>query len=179
MPVLQDLIDNKKTRYGDLGFLIEGVMKGALHAEGLDDLDACFADAESIAKDAEAAFDDFKTRDVQHVTDGIKEVADLLSKVHDGLKDCSSFKGDIKALETMVAVFNSPESFAYHVGKDLMLNGVSIFKEVEDSIDAYEKKDWARFGEDLGEAAAKTLLGSQQRHLSEETSDKVKIAQIE
>jgi len=39
----------------------------------------------------------------------------------------------------MVEVFSSPESFAYHVGKDLLLNGVSIFKEIEDSIDAYQK----------------------------------------
>lgn len=79
----------------------------------------------------------------------------------------------------MVEIFSSPESFAYHVGKDLLLNGVSIFKEIEDSIDAYQQKDWARFGEDIGEAAAKTLLGSEQQKLEEENPDKVKLAKIE
>lgn len=76
--------------------IIEGVLKGALHAEDLDDLDSCFTDVESIAKDARAAFDDFKTRDVQHVTDGIKEVAELLQKVASGLKDCATFDKDIR-----------------------------------------------------------------------------------
>jgi len=30
----------------------------------------------------------------------------------------------------MVAIFENPASFTYHVGKDLAINGVEIFHEV-------------------------------------------------
>jgi len=59
----------------------------------------------------------------------------------------------------MAAVYSNPWSFAYHVGKDLIVNGVTIFKDTEDSIAQYEAGKYEAMGEDIGDALAKLLLG--------------------
>ena len=62
----------------------------------------------------------------------------------------------------MAANFASPWSFAYHVGKDLLVNGVAIYHEVDDAIAKYEASDYNGFGEDIGMALAQVFLGSSQ-----------------
>tara|TARA_B110000285_G_C15086888_1_gene596723 strand:+ start:494 stop:1732 length:1239 start_codon:yes stop_codon:yes gene_type:complete len=77
------------------------------------------------------------------------------------MSDCSNLKADWSRLETMVSVFNSPTSFAYHVGKDLLVNGRDIFGELETAVTDYESANWHDFGFQVGEAAAKTLIGTE------------------
>jgi hypothetical protein len=38
----------------------------------------------------------------------------------------------------MVEIFDSPTSFAYHVGKDLLVNGSDIFSEIETAVTDYQ-----------------------------------------
>lgn len=61
----------------------------------------------------------------------------------------------------MVKVFDSPWSFVCHVGQDLMINGVDIYNKAKDAVDQYGNENWLEFGVDIGEAAAKTLLGEE------------------
>lgn len=141
--------------------IVEGVLQGALHAEGFDDINHCIADAEHVFADAEAAYTDFKAGGADKVIAGLKQLADLMSTVKAGMSDCSNLKADWSRLETMVSVFNSPTSFAYHVGKDLMVNGQDIFSELETAVTDYESANWKDFGFQVGEAAAKTLIGTE------------------
>lgn len=122
--------------------IVGGMLKGALDAEGFDDINSCIADAETIFKDAEDAFKDFETKDASKIIDGIKKVADILTEVQKGMSDCSHLKADWKKLADMAAVFSSPSAFAYHVGKDLMINGVDIFHEIEDAVTQYQQQNW-------------------------------------
>jgi hypothetical protein len=141
--------------------IVGGVLRGALHAEGFDDINACIADAEHVFTDAEAAYEDFKAGGAAKVIAGMKELADLFKQVKAGMSDCSSIKADWNKLEKMVAVFDSPTSFAYHVGKDLVVNGKDIFSEIKTAVSDYETQNWDDFGYQVGEAAAKTLLGAE------------------
>lgn len=59
----------------------------------------------------------------------------------------------------MAAIFASPSSFAYHVGKDLIINGKQIYTEVNTAITDYHNAQWQDFGYNVGEAAAKLILG--------------------
>lgn len=95
------------------------------------------------------------------------------------MKDCASLKADWAKLEKMASIFSSPTAFAYHVGKDLMINGVDIFHEIEDAIQQYADKNWEKFGEDVGEAAAKTILGAESALQLGASPEAVKLAQIE
>jgi len=159
--------------------MVGGMLKGAIDAEGFSDINSCIADAEVIFKDAEEAVKDFESKDVSKIIDGVKKVADILSEVQKGMSDCSHLKADWEKLAKMAAVFSSPTTFAYHVGKDLMVNGVDIFGEIQDAIAEYKQGNWEKFGVDIGEAVAKTILGADSALQLGATQEQVKLAQIE
>jgi hypothetical protein len=84
-----------------------------------------------------------------------------LKTVKAGMQDCSSLKADWTKLEQMIAIFDSPTSFAYHVGKDLMVNGVDIYHEIDTAITDYKTALWYDFGVNIGKATAKTIIGEE------------------
>lgn len=58
--------------------IVFGVLKGALYAEGLDDITSFIGDGKAIIADSENAFENFKAGDVSHVVDGLKDVGDII-----------------------------------------------------------------------------------------------------
>jgi hypothetical protein len=90
---------------------------------------------------------------------GVKDIADLLTYVKSGMSDCSSLKADWAKLVQMAQIFSSPSSFAYHVGKDLIINGKDIYREIRTAITDYKNGAWSDFGYQIGEASAKLILG--------------------
>ena len=76
------------------------------------------------------------------------------------MKNCHIEK-DIEKLESFAAIFASPMSFAWHVGKDLVVNGVDIYHEIKTSVTDFEAGKWEDFGFNVGEATAKLILGKQ------------------
>lgn len=59
----------------------------------------------------------------------------------------------------MAKDFSSPASIIYHVGKDLIWNGIPIYHEVKTSINDWKSGDYKGFGFNVGEALAKTIVG--------------------
>ena len=51
-------------------------------------------------------------------------------------------------------------SFAYHVGKDITVNGVNIYHDVEYCVTDYDQKEWFNFGKHLGDGLELLLVGS-------------------
>ena len=62
----------------------------------------------------------------------------------------------------MISIINSPRSFVYHTGKDLLINGVQIYQDIEGGLKDYKAEQWEAFGEDVGNGLAKLLLGEQE-----------------
>jgi hypothetical protein len=134
-------------------------------------------DADTVILDAEIAVADFKKMDASDVMAGIKEVAEMMKVVHQGMKDCTSLRADWRKLEKMIAVFSSPTIFFYHVGKDLMINGVQIYGEIKTAVSDYENAKWGDFGYNIGLAAAKTILGEEEEQLPVFDSQEIKMIQ--
>ena len=166
-------VDTKK-----LEQIVGGLLKGAIDAEGFTDIESCIKDAEEVFEDAETAIKDFEKKDVASVIAGIKEIAEMMKVVQSGMKDCSSIKADWEKLMKMIAVFDSPTSFAYHVGKDLIVNGKQIYGEITTAVSDYEAGNWGDFGYQIGEAAAKTILGEEELPMFATQDQKMKEAQI-
>lgn len=141
--------------------IVGGILKGALHAEGFDDINSCIADAETVFSDAEIAVTDFKAGGATNVIKGLQEIGQILQVVQSGMKDCSNIKADWEKLEGMVKAFSNPTSFAYHVGKDLLVNGRDIYSEINTAITDYQGEKWGSFGYEVGEAAAKVIIGQE------------------
>lgn len=66
--------------------------------------------------------------------------------VKQGMTDCSATTADWKRLEDMAAVMSSPKNFAYHVGKDLLINGKDIFGDISTAITDWDNQQWKPFG---------------------------------
>merc|ERR1711988_485547 len=56
-------------------------------------------------------------------------------------------------------LIKSPWQFAVHVGTDLLVNGVSIYKEINAAVDDWKAAKWGAFGEDVGAALAQVPIG--------------------
>jgi hypothetical protein len=118
--------------------IVGGILKGALDAEGFGDINKCFADSKEIFEDAEALVKDFESDDASKVINGIKIISSMLKHIKSAVGDCKGIALDLKKLEAMVEIFASPTSFVYHVGKDLLINGVQIFHLIDDATTQYK-----------------------------------------
>lgn len=117
--------------------ITKGLLTGAAAAENFGDVPQCIQDAETIIADAKIALADFAKKDLPDIIAGIKELADVLDALEKALADCK-FSGDLNKLKKIVATWKSPTAFAYHVGKDLSINGVEIFHEIQAAIGDYK-----------------------------------------
>jgi hypothetical protein len=52
--------------------IVKGFLKGAIEAEGFNDIETCITDVEHVVSDAETAFSDFESKDVHKIVDGFK-----------------------------------------------------------------------------------------------------------
>jgi hypothetical protein len=139
--------------------IVDGILRGALDAENLTDISTCITDMDKVFSQTEQAVKDFSAGGASNILAGLKEIGGVLQTVDVDMKDCSKAKEDWPRLEALAKVFESPKEFAYHVGKDIMVNGKDIFHEIEASITDYKAEQWEQFGLDVGTAAAKTILG--------------------
>jgi len=71
-------------------------------------------------------------------------------------------------LATIIETYSTLPSFAWHVGKDLIVNGRQIYHEIRDAIDQYKSGNWEKFGHDIGEASAKIFLGATEEKLNDQ-----------
>jgi hypothetical protein len=118
--------------------IIMGMLYGAVEAEGLEHVEGCIKDSDIFFQDVLSAVQDFEKKTVAGMSAGIKKLGEAFHEAQDGIKECKGVEADIEALEEMLNTFRDPRSFVYHVGKDLMINGVQIYKEVADAIHQFE-----------------------------------------
>jgi hypothetical protein len=140
--------------------IVEGFLKGAVQAEGLTDIEKCIQDVEGVVSDAETAIADFEKKDLSDIVAGFKALADLVGKVKSGMSDCGHLSDDLHKLETIVAVYTNLPAFAWHVGYDLLVNGVDIYHDIDSAISNFKSSNWEQFGENIGDASAKVFLGA-------------------
>lgn len=53
------------------------------------------------------------------------------------MSECKASATEVEKLEAMLESFSNPKDFAYHVGKDLLVNGISIYRDIKGAIEAY------------------------------------------
>ena len=135
-----------------------GLLEGAI-GTSVPDVMSCISDAETLVKNVETTYADFKKESFDGVKDGIEMVGTIMESLTDDLKDCKAAVTGIEDLITMAKNFSSPWSFAYHVGKDLLVNGVSIYHDVDGAVTAYEASDYHTFGLDIGAGLNEVFIG--------------------
>lgn len=98
-------------------------------------------------------------------------IGTVVTQLSTDLTDCKAIISDVSELEKMAKTFKSPWSFAYHVGKDLLVDGTDIYHLISGSVDAYDAADYSTFGKDVGEALALVLIGEDDHNLGMSAAD--------
>ena len=102
-------------------------------------------------------------KNAHDVLDGLGKLGSALELLPTAVQKCDDAAKDVKdqapkllkALETL----KHPIEFAYHVGKDLIVNHADIFQEVSTAIDDFHAQKWEECGKSTGAALAKLLVG--------------------
>lgn len=75
------------------------------------------------------------------------------------MEDCAVSLTEIQKIESIIKQFKSPISFAYHVGSDLIVNGVQIFEDIEEAVADYKLEEYEEMGKAIGHGMSKLLIG--------------------
>mmetsp|Transcript_5266 Transcript_5266/g.8645 ORF Transcript_5266/g.8645 Transcript_5266/m.8645 type:complete len:341 (+) Transcript_5266:143-1165(+) len=141
--------------------VLEGVISGAVDAE-LPNVETCATDVlEEIGQDIVKSVAELKlAADREDAESSVHAIGDSFVCLADAVKDCGLAVQEVEKLQKIGANFADPATFAYHVGKDLIVNGVSIYDDVQLAITDYHDENWFDMGVQVGEVVALAMLGS-------------------
>jgi len=139
--------------------IIIGILEGAINAEGLENIEECITDTETFYGEVETAVKDFEKHTAEGTVEGLKILGEAVMQIKGDIKTCEGVVADWEKLEKMAEIFSNPATFIYHVGKDLIVNGKQIYREIDDSVQEFETQQYRKFGDDVGEALALLILG--------------------
>merc|ERR1712193_520720 len=155
MPLLEPAADKQWP------VVLKGVLEGFGLTKDIDDMKDCLANTEDEIKDVEDAIHLLEKKDAHDVLDGLSKLGSALELLPTAVENCDDAAKDVKdeapkLLKALEALKN-PKEFAFHVGKDLIVNHADIFHEVGASIDDYHTQKWENCGKDTGAALSKLL----------------------
>ena len=136
----------------------EGLVEAALGKE-CPDVTTCLTDLNTLASNVETAFHDFEQETFSGVKNGIEMMGTIAESISNDLQNCEAIEPEFQQLIEMAKQFKSPWSFAYHVGKDLLVNGVEIYHDIDGAVTAYNAKQYKTFGTDVGDALHAVFVG--------------------
>lgn len=99
------------------------------------------------------------TEKAENIEEAIHQLSHVAKYFPKAVKDCGATFTDLKNVENAIAVMHSPWTFACHVGKDILVNGVDIYKQIQDMIEGWKAEKYFEFGKHLGEALELIFIG--------------------
>ena len=90
--------------------MAKGMVKGALHTEGLDDILTCVEDPINTLNDIRSAISHFEKQDFVSTTQGFMDMGSALSDLLKAIKHCSSAETtkEFWLLAHMITAFKAP-----------------------------------------------------------------------
>ena len=73
---------------------IQGFLEGALEAEGLDNIETCIKDVETVVEDAEKSYKDCTVHDLSHKVKCTADLGKLAAAAKHTVSDCKEIKAD-------------------------------------------------------------------------------------
>jgi len=143
----------------DAILLLGGVLDGVAAGVGIANIQNCVTDAEETGYDIYEAVVLFEKEDATDVKQAINNLGQALEVLPSAIKNCASaYEDDATDLENMLAVFENPYTFAYTVGKNLVLNGNDIYGDMAAAMADWDSGNFYSFGLNVGKGLAQTFL---------------------
>jgi len=129
-----------------------------------------FQSFKTCANDTVEAYDQIRTavtllekKTPESVLKGIKDLGVAFGALKDGLVECKAVKAELDSFVNALEQFKTPSSFAFHVGKDLLVNGKDIYAEITQAISLWKAQRYQDAGIRIGEALNKLIVGDKWR----------------
>merc|ERR1711871_1490711 len=142
--------------------VFEGTLEGFF--SGFKDLKACANDTVSAYDDINNAVSLIKQQTPASVLQGIKSLGAALNALKEGLVDCKAAYGEIQSFVKAFEQFSNPGTFAFHVGKDLLVNGKDIYQEITQAVSLWNSQSYLDCGQQIGKALYKLVVGDKWKH---------------
>ncbi|CAD7929214.1 unnamed protein product [Amoebophrya sp. A25] len=137
------------------------IFLGIADGFGLALVEACIKDDIAFEQNIQAAVAEFEMQTNDGVKSGLAYLATAFeSNLPSAIRDCKGTYDQVEAVLASLASFATPQTFAFHIGKDLLVNGVDIFRKMTTAIEAWKMGSYHTFGMNLGGALRDVLLGS-------------------
>lgn len=146
----------------DIQLIARGAMKGALHTAELDNIMSCIHNPTAFIKDVEKAVKTFNNEDMAAAQAGLAELGLSFAVLVKGVKDCDSetTERELEIFNAMLKNFEDPKSLAIRAGKNIIVNGMDVYKEMSAAYTNYRAGDFEGFGRDVGVALALIFIGA-------------------
>jgi len=141
------------------------VLIGLGRGFGLGVVEQCVDDGISIGDDLDNAVKAFEAK---KPLEGLKEIGEALVVLPDAAQKCNATRVVIESVIDALEQFKSPKAFAYHVGKDLLVNGKDIYTNMKSATDAWGESptpDYENFGYYVGLSLKELIIGQEQQKL--------------
>eukprot|EP00392_Amoebophrya_sp_AT5.2_P001041 g1043.t1 len=136
------------------------VFMGVADGFGLDLVEACIKDDVAFEQNIKSAVAEFEKK----TEDGMKQALSYLatafkSDLPSAIKECKGTYDQVQSVLKSIGSFASPTTFAYHIGKDLLVNGVDILENMRAAVAGWKTQDYHLFGLSVGHALKDVLIG--------------------
>jgi len=144
----------------EAGEIAAGVVEGFI---GAPDVKACIQKTVTTVDNVDKAIQDLEKKDAASVLKGLKLLAVGLKELPADMKACKAVESDVEEIINAFKAIASPKSFAFHVGKDLVVNGRDIYHEIYTAVGDYKTQKWLDFGVQIGTALHKLIIGAEEK----------------
>lgn len=145
---------------GDIAHIVEGVLSGIIQDEHFSGLEDCIQEVEVVDEDFKNAVNDFEKETFEGIKEGLALVGQAVRLIPTVVSECKAAETDLTKMIQLAEIFEHPLQLVYRVGKNLILNGIEIFKEINKAVNSYQAGKYYDFGYALGTAMDEVFLKS-------------------
>ncbi len=91
---------------------------------------------------------------------GIVNLSKVAKEIPIAMAKCQIVINDFGKLQKTIEMMNSPVDFVYHLERDIMINKVQLYQDVQRIVRDYNDEKWFDLGTALGNALDKLLIGA-------------------
>ena len=150
----------------DLNLIARGAVKGALHIDNIDNILSCLDKPMDTMENMKNAITRFSQKEIspKEIMFGVNDLGKGFKEIGAAVKDCDTKLGDRERqlFDEITSYFqtHSLTSTVSEVSKNVMVNGVDIYRELDAAYTNFLAKEYEVFGRDLGSAFTMTFIGN-------------------
>jgi gas vesicle protein len=148
----------------NIGEFMQGILKSTgVGSFNLEALLVCIYEEDQAAlilyEAVQILSEAYAQKDIGEAVGGIIALVAAVQQARQGLPACESIDKSAMSwtkFDKMVEVCEDPKDHMKVIGKDILMNGRVITKDIAKALDSFRSGEWEQFGEQIGDALMKT-----------------------